>query len=96
MPLTVCLDCSREVSPKARFCVHCGRPWPSRKCGKLRKAAIALAVAGLAFGGYAVVKYPAKIMHLQKSILNEVQELRSKVASKPSKAENLPPAPENK
>ena len=33
MPLASCPDCGREVSTRARLCVHCGRPWPAKKCG---------------------------------------------------------------
>jgi len=29
--LSTCLDCGREVSTRARHCVHCGRQWPSTR-----------------------------------------------------------------
>ena len=29
MALMMCKDCGREVSHRARFCPHCGRPWPA-------------------------------------------------------------------
>jgi len=32
MALANCKDCGREVSTRARHCVHCGRPSPSRNC----------------------------------------------------------------
>lgn len=44
MALSHCLDCGREVSTRARHCVHCGRPWPATKCSA------AFVVAGLVSG----------------------------------------------
>src|SRR5262245_27731566 len=104
MPLSICLDCNREVSPKARHCVHCGRPWPSRKCGRFRKAAIVLAIAGLAFGGYSVKRvwksnenFRNEVRRVQRDILHKIDDLKTKVAGQPSRAEELPkqapPAP---
>ena len=55
MALMHCIDCGREVSPRARLCVHCGRPWPSRKVGGLWKAVKVLAAVGLIAGGWLFV-----------------------------------------
>lgn len=51
MPLSVCPDCGREVSTRARHCVHCGRPWPAATCcgsafGVLLGLIVALGVIG--------------------------------------------------
>lgn len=91
MALTHCIDCGREVSPKARLCVHCGRPWPSRKCGGLWKGAKILAAVGVIAGGWLFVsnwrsnsEFRDDVLKLQTKILNEVQDLRTKVAAKVS------------
>ncbi len=54
MALTHCADCGREVSTRARHCVHCGRPWPAPASGTavLVGAVVALVLAGAAAGAF--------------------------------------------
>jgi hypothetical protein len=57
MALANCKDCGREVSTRARHCVHCGRPWPSQKCcAPLATGLIAGLIALTAVGGVVLVK----------------------------------------
>ncbi len=47
--LVACPDCGREVSYRARHCVHCGRPYPGG-C-PMGKAGVILAIVAIGFGG---------------------------------------------
>ena len=56
MPLISCTDCGREVSTRARFCVHCGNPTPVRRCSVICALMTGALVAVMALGGMAVAR----------------------------------------
>ena len=99
MALIVCPDCTRQVSPKARFCVHCGRPCPAGK-GTLRKVMTALLFVGIAASGWAGTSYwnnnkefRIKTMSTLDSLSSDLKKLSEKFGSSggaPSKADKLP------
>lgn len=69
MALSSCPDCGREVSTRARQCVHCGRPWPAAKCGS---------VCGLLIGGVIAVTVLAGVLMVKnKCIRTETLRCRS-------------------
>jgi hypothetical protein len=51
MALATCKDCNREVSTRARHCVHCGRPSPAGHCAGSIVGGIAVVVIALALTG---------------------------------------------
>ena len=56
MPLLSCPDCGREVSTRARQCVHCGRPWPACTSCPIAKFMLGLLIAA------AVVMVPLTVI----------------------------------
>jgi len=46
-----CLSCGGENEKKARFCVHCGNPFPRKKRFSLRNRYVLIGVIGLVFAG---------------------------------------------
>jgi hypothetical protein len=56
MALSSCPDCGREVSTRARQCVHCGRPWPASTCGSACGLLIGVVIAVAVLGGVLVAK----------------------------------------
>ena len=47
----ICSSCDRENEKKARFCVHCGNPFPRKKRFSLRNRYVLIGVIGLVFAG---------------------------------------------
>ena len=57
MALSTCRDCGREVSTRARHCVHCGRPWPSTNCCSALGTGLLIGLIALtAVGGAVLVR----------------------------------------
>jgi len=56
MALSSCPDCGREVSTRARQCVHCGRPWPAATCGSACGLVIGVVIAVAVLGGVLMAK----------------------------------------
>ncbi len=54
MPLSNCPDCGRDVSTRARQCVHCGRPWPASRCGAATCIALVMGIV-LALGAVGLI-----------------------------------------
>lgn len=54
MALSTCRDCNREVSTRARHCVHCGRPSPTGHGAGSMIAGIATVILALALTGAVV------------------------------------------
>ena len=98
MPLISCKDCGREVSTRARHCVHCGRPWPGSKCcGALATLTVVLmllstaAVGGLGFLAVRSCRRQAERQVQLKEMERGVQELQKAYDKTPP----APPAPES-
>lgn len=51
MALVQCQDCGRDVSTRARHCVHCGNPYPVKRCSVVCAILTGTMVALLVMGG---------------------------------------------
>lgn len=91
MALSACYDCGREVSTRARTCVHCGRPWPTCKGGLLRGFAVAV-VALLAMAAF-FVGFKSVTGHCPLGT-KEVRAEKEEIRILPSPDEKAP-APQN-
>lgn len=74
MALSNCKDCGREVSTRARHCVHCGRPSPSRNCctplatlGMIGVIALGAVGAMIFTGGLCRWKERCRIQQMERS-----------------------------
>lgn len=56
MALVQCQDCGRDVSTRARFCVHCGNPYPVKRCSIICAVLTGTLVAMLVMGSLCVAK----------------------------------------
>ncbi len=56
MALVQCQDCGRDVSTRARSCVHCGNPYPVKRCSVICAVLTGTLVAMLVMGSLCVAK----------------------------------------
>ncbi len=56
MALVQCQDCGRDVSTRARFCVHCGNPYPVKRCSVICAVLTGTLVAMLVMGSLCVAR----------------------------------------
>ena len=88
MPLVNCQDCGRDVSTRARYCVHCGSPSPIKRGGVFCAILTGSIVALMVLGGLMATRVACKKARCYRA----PAVITTKAEAKPAEA---PVAPQN-